>query len=169
MWVIVMAGCTSGHGSLGGGESWNTGGSGGESSGGGSTNTNSSGGGGFEAGGAGPMGGSDAAPPPMVDAGPMTCAAPADCMPGQVCCGKLNLTLANMTCGIQSFDKACQTSANCPTTATLACATQQVRVCAASMDCIEAKFPNCCTFTFGMQQATFCVDSVVATLATTCN
>ena len=114
------------------------------------------------------MGGSDASqPPPMIDAGPTTCAAPADCAMGQVCCGKLNLAPMNMTCDIQSFDKTCQ--ANCPTMVSFQCAPQQVQICTASTDCKDAKFPNCCTFTYDMKQATFCVDNVFKLAADTCN
>jgi hypothetical protein len=101
-----------------------------------------------------------------IDAGGGPCNVPADCA-GQVCCGKLDLAPNGMQCAINTFSASCQ--ANCPTMVSFQCAPQQVRKCAASTDCNEANYPNCCTFSFSAKSATFCVDDVLKAYADICN
>lgn len=164
---IVLAACTSSNGNLGGGQSWN--GSAGGSGSGGGWPSGGSGAASDSGGGSGAMDASQQPQPPPMEAGTTStaCMAPADCMQGQVCCGKLDLLSVNQQCTINTFMKACDP--NCPTMVMLTCQPQQVRVCAASTDCTETGIGKCCTFGFGMKTATFCVDDTVAAFATTCN
>jgi len=133
--LIVLSGCTSASGSLGGGQSWN-----GESpKNQGNPWENHTGG----AGDSGPGPPPPNPPPPPVPNG--------------------------MQCDIMGHTRTCQLAAACPTMVQLQCTTQQVRACTASTDCMEMSYANCCTFSFSMKNATFCVGDIAKVYAVTCN
>lgn len=117
---------------------------------------------------AAPDAGDDAALDP--DAG-FECTKPTDCMNNAVCCGTLVTGQGQPpNCPITSYGTKCTAPNQCPTNISVTCAsTSTVHACATSAQCTEAQYGMCCTFTQGMQTASFCVDSFIAQFATSCN
>jgi hypothetical protein len=104
------------------------------------------------------------------DAIALTCQSPADCADGgpTICCGSLVAGAGNPpNCPINSLTSAC--AASCTTSIKLTCnATSTVRACAQNADCTEASYGKCCTFSDGVNTATFCASVAYAQFAQSC-
>jgi hypothetical protein len=95
----------------------------------------------------------------------VSCQGPADCRAGTpLCCA--HVTLGSFpACG---YTAVVQCEASCTFMFPVCGQSGQAEVCKKKSDCGDAMAPNCCTYTFQGQTASFCVSNGSTGLATSC-
>jgi hypothetical protein len=104
---------------------------------------------------------------PRVDQ--ITCDGPDECGGATpTCCGVYqgDGTGSYPNCGIATLGTSCTATADCPTHLESTCSdTTKVQLCHVKADCTDPTDKNCCTFTSGAAQLTFCIDTLTAAAA----
>jgi hypothetical protein len=104
----------------------------------------------------------------IMDMGTVTimCQGSSDCTSGSapICCA--HITLATGSC---AYAATVMCEASCAFQAPLGCGSSgQGQVCTAKANCLDPSAANCCTFSFGGQSASFCVNDTYKNFSSGC-